>query len=242
MRTGRSSSPDGTLPMTSKQWLSWLEENEAVWCTALRTSHTARKCVSRRLKPSDVHADMNVVARLSPLQRETVFTHVGEKKLLQKKHGFFVLGARPAQCVFFFCGLLGHGYAWQVHGAGHMEYELALDSVFRNGLTPVVTAVQEWVGDVADDADVHRLEIGYGMLLSAKALRFRVLGIDRISLQSRKKQWKQDEAPDPEFQDAADLQAEAGLDEGSDSQESAGHTKGLRLRMLHVLSLSLSVK
>ena len=78
-------------------------------------------------------------------------------------------------------------------------------------------------------------------LLSAKALRFRVLGIDRISLQSRKKQWKQDEAPDPEFQDAADLQAEAGLDEGSDSQESAGHTKGLRLRMLHVLSLSLSL-
>lgn len=211
--------PDGTLPMTNKQWLSWLEENEAVRRAALRTSHTARKCVSRRLKPSDVHADMNVVARLSPC-KEKLSSPTWVKKLLQEKHGFFVLGERPAQCVFFFCGLLGHGYAFQVRGAGHMEYELALDSVFRNGLTPALAAVQEWVGDVADDADVHRLEIGYGMLLSAKALRFRVLGIDRIALQSRKKQRKQDEASDPEFQDAADLQAEAGLDEGSDSQES----------------------
>ena len=205
--------------MTNQDWLAWLEENSDMWRGVLRASHTSRKSVSHRLKPSDIHADMRVVPRLSPC-KDKPLSPTWARKLLQEKHGFFVLNARPRQCVFFFCGLLGHGYALQVRSTGQMQYELPLDPAFRQRLMPVVEAVEEWAGHVADDADVHRLEVGHGAMLPTRILRFRVLGADRVALQPRRQQkQKQEEASDPDFEFAyADLQGK-GSAADSDSQE-----------------------
>ena len=65
--------PQGTLPMTNEEWLSWLDSHEDDWEQHLRNSQETRRSLSHRLKPSaDLLKERQACPRLQPIQEHVL--------------------------------------------------------------------------------------------------------------------------------------------------------------------------
>ena len=117
----------GILPYTNRQWLDWLEGNEAKIRRSLKESCSARKVLSRRLAPESA---LPAVSRIKPQVGQRVLPE-WESKLIRSKPGFACLSwgaGLHEKVVFFFCTLKGEGRALLMKRLSGPRFELDLSA------------------------------------------------------------------------------------------------------------------
>lgn len=178
----------GTLPLTNVEWLSWLSENNVEWKKQLKESYQQRRQISHRLKPAeDFLQSSRGCARLLPLSQRDLVTSWA-KKLTQQKHGYFCLKCGRNKRVFFFCGLLGKGYAMDLQCLAPLQYELDLSPPLRAKMVPYLSLTSEWPPHDDVDVEVYQLSVEQGSLIkSGHLLRFHVSATSLIVLRPRKR-------------------------------------------------------
>lgn len=236
---------EGTLPVTNQDWLEWITAHDEQWRQDLRDSRQKRKVISHRLKPSqELLKHSHGCSRLQPVPARTSVKSWG-RKLLQEKHGLFCLQWNEYKRVFFFCGLLGKGFALDLQQLGPLAFSLNISSPLRPKLTNFVNLLDEWPPHNEDDVSLYKMEVEGGFLTKAgDKLELQVSGVELVELRRRKRRaydsedvedfsdldnncdfiaWR--DSDDIDVQSAAETDAEAELEQ--EQEEEAAAAAGL---------------
>ena len=129
------------LPYTNREWLQWLDSNEAVFRENLREATMRRRNLSERLRQDQA---MPAVPRLQPILNDPVCGQWG-KILKQQQSGFMCIseeGCRAA-LVFWFCRVSSLLRAVACSQEARNSFSICLGPDFWKDLKPVATILRE---------------------------------------------------------------------------------------------------
>ena len=179
----------GSLPRTNADWMSWLQQNEAMFRELLRSATSTRRSLSERIVPPTDDMPLSEPLRPNVAAPNSTPVALWQKKLLQQKSGWFCIRHEGGKSFFFYIGLRGQGWALELSVVAPGKLELVVPVDVHMKWRPVSQLSLCMQCSIPDDVAVFVLDVricaieaGDGNILSVS-----VLGAEEVVLKPRKK-------------------------------------------------------
>ena len=216
----RAQSREEILPVTSNEWMEWLEANDAVFRDHLKFASSRRAAVSHRLRGS---ADaLPAGPRIFPKPEQR---HVGEcyaKRLQCRKGWFAVTDAGGAKVVISLASLRRQGRALLLEQMAPNSFRSGFSISLKDVLAPVEKVASAYLqAGERDELGVHQLDMTLLAFELQRSVHFKVTGAVKVVLREKAPRKAKDDMQDSDASESADILGGEGSDEESERSDQA---------------------